>query len=203
MKLPKVLIGLPTMGNLHILLAANIMAWLVQSIQNRDKGVSIYPTVGICPVDNARNEIVNAFLESDCTHLFFIDSDTIPPQDALDRLLKLDTDIAVAPVPIIEVDEKTGRPYRKWNCVGMDDKHIQPNAGIIQIKGAGTACMLIKRQVFERMDKPYFRFQYQDDNGKSVVVSEDIYFTVKALSLGYKTLADTSILCKHAKQIIM
>jgi hypothetical protein len=201
--MPNVLIGLPTMSSVNVLLLVSITKWLVQAIQNKDKGVSIYPTYNVSPVDNARNQIVDNFLASDCTHLWFIDSDTIPPEDALDKMLALDKDIVSAITPIIEVDDKTGRPYRKWNCVGMNDKLVEPNTGVVQVKGAGTSCMLIKRSVFEQIEKPYFRFAYKDDTGKSCLISEDIHFIVQCLSKGIKTYADTSIICKHVKSVIM
>lgn len=205
-KAPKILIGLPTMGSIHTLLAMNIMSWLTQSMQNRDKGVSIYPTMGVCPVDNARNEIVEEFLKSDCTHLFFVDSDTIPPIDALDKLLAHDKDIVSGITPIIEHDEKRQNDssgfYKKWNCVGMDEKFVQPNTGLIPIKGAGGSCILIKRHVFEKLQKPWYRFIYQDDTGKDVNVGEDIYFIIKTIAAGFTPYADTSVIARHHKSII-
>jgi hypothetical protein len=198
-----VLIGLPTMGSVHPVLVTNIAIWIAEAFKKADKGLSLYPTLGIVPVDNARNKIVDMFLEGDFTHLWFIDSDTIPPQDALDKLLAIDADIVSAITPIIEVDSNTGRPYRKWNCVGMDDKLVKPDTGVVQVKGAGTSCMLIKRSVFEQIEKPYFRFAYTDDKGKECLISEDIHFIIQALSKGIKTYADTSIICRHAKTVIM
>lgn len=203
---PKVLIGLPTMSSIHIQLAVVIMYWLVQSLQNKDKSISVYPTISVQPVDNARNQIVEAFLEGDYTHLFFIDSDTIPPRDALDKLLAHDKDVISGITPIIDHDE--GRQndssgfYKKWNCVNELDQHVKPNTGVVKVKGAGGSCILIKRHVFEQLEKPYYRFLYQDDNGKPVVVSEDIYFVAKALGKGITTYADTSIICQHYKPII-
>lgn len=198
MSKPKVAIGLPTMGYIHTLLAINIMSWLSQALKKGDKNIGVIPTIRTQPVDNARNEIVEDFLKSDYTHLLFLDADTIPPQDALDRLLAHDKDIISAITPIVEMDDK-GEPWRKWNVVDQNDKHVQPNTGIIQAKGIGSSCILIKRRVFEALDKPYYRFLYKDDNGKDVVVSEDIHFIAKALSKGFVAYADTSIICKHEK----
>lgn len=198
MRAPRVMIGLPTMHYLHTYLAVVIMAWITQN----KVALKLYPTMGISPVDNARNEIVEEFLNGegkDCTHLFFIDSDTIPPVDALEKLLALDADIASGLTPIIAHDDKSMMFYRKWNCVDMKEEFVRPNTGIHQIIGAGGSCLLIKREVLEKMEKPHFRFLYQDDNGKPTLISEDIYFLTKANGLGYKAMCDSSIICKHFK----
>lgn len=200
-KTPKVLIGLPTMASVHTLLMVSIVSWMAEAYTTGEYQLSIYPTVNVQPVDNARNDIVKAFLDSDCTHLLFIDADTIPPLDAIKRLLAHDKPIMSAITPIIEMD-RYGNPWRKWNCVDTDDRHMMPNTGVLECKGAGSSCVLIKREVFEQMEMPYYRFQYQDDGGKKVVVGEDIWFIINALSKGIKTYADTSIICQHYKNFL-
>lgn len=199
---PKILIGLPTMSSIHTMVLMVILSWINEAQTTGEYNLSIYPTINVQPVDNARNDIVQAFLESDCTHLLFIDSDTIPPLDALRRLLAHDKPIMSALTPIIELNEETGEYYRKWNCVDTNDQHMKPDTGIQECKGAGSSCILIKREVFEAMEMPYYRFVYKDDKGRNVVVSEDIYFIINALSKGIKCLADTSIVCRHAKSAI-
>ncbi len=167
--------------------------------------IRVYPTIGVVPVDEARNCLVEEFMNGeakDCTHIFFIDSDTLPPQDAIYKLLSADKDIVSGLTPIIDFHDKDGTFYRKMNCVGMDDKHLRPNTGVVPIKGAGGSCIMVKREVFEKLEKPYFRFIYKDDNGKPTIVSEDIYFIIKAMAAGFQPFADTSVMCRHHKAII-
>ena len=208
MKKPKILIGLPTMSSIHIMLAVQIMAWIAEAYRGSDFELMVYPTVAVQPVDNARNEIVREFLKTDCTHLLFIDSDTLPPRDAIKKLLDINQPIVSAITPIVEIDEKTKEPWRKWNCVGMDDNHVQPNTGVVPIKGAGSSCILIKREVFNKIPEPWYRFRYEDDNGKKqfmgqpLIISEDIHFIMQAVSRGIPAFCDTSIICGHNKSII-
>lgn len=195
---PKVMIGLPTMNSLHPMLAILLMGW----ISENKIGLRVYPTLGVQPVDNARNQIVEEFLfgeGKDCTHLFFIDSDTIPPQEALENLLLVNKPIASGITPIVDHHDKDMTWYRKWNCILPDGKAVRPNTGVHEVVGAGGSCLLIRRDVLETMEKPYFRFVYEDDNKKSVIVSEDIYFIAKAKSKGFQTFADTSVVCHHWK----
>lgn len=202
-KKAKVLIGLPTMSSMHTWLVMTLLSW----VSENKISLGVYPTLSVQPVDNARNEIVEEFLKGDYTHLLFIDSDTIPPQDGLYKLLEDDRAIVTGITPIIEHDEKRSGSdssgfYKKWNCVDMQDKEVQPNSGLIPIKGAGSSFILIKRVVFEKLTKPYYRFLYQDDNKKDVIVSEDIHFIAKALGAGIQAWADTSVICKHYKPIV-
>lgn len=198
-QIPQVLIGLPTMSSIHIMTATTIMSWLAQAYRSGEIGISLYPTICVQPVDNARNEIVEEFLaHPEYTHLFFIDSDTVPPQSALTRMLAHDKDIVTALTPIVESDDGYNF-YRKWNVVGMDDKHVKPATGLIRAKGAGSSCILIKRKVFEALDKPHYRFEYKDDNGKPIIVSEDIRFTINAFAKGFEMWADTELICRHYK----
>lgn len=205
-KKPKVFIGLPTMGNMNSLLVVALMQYFTNSVNRNDMDMMFYPTLGIKPVEKARNHIVQEFLKTDATHLFFIDADTIPPLDALDKLLKADKDIISGLTPIIEHDPTRANDsngfYKKWNCVGEDDQLLKPNMGIVPIKGAGGSCILIKREVFEKQPEPWYKFLDKDDNGKPVEISEDIYFIIMSISRGFKPYADTSIICGHEKPII-
>lgn len=199
---PKILIGLPTMSSVHTLTMMVILSWVAEAFNKGEYNLSVYPTVNVQPVDNARNAIVKAFLESDCTHLLFIDSDTVPPLNAIKRLLAHDKLIISALTPIIEFDEKIGEYYRKWNCVDMNDQHMKPNTGVQECKGAGGSCIMIKREVFETVPAPWYQFVNKDDTGKDVKVSEDIYFVINCLSKGIKTYADTGIICQHYKPVL-
>ena len=195
------MIGLPTMSYIHTYLAITIMSWLTDA----KVGLRLYPTLNVTPVDEARNCIVEEFMNGeakDCTHLLFIDADTIPPQDALYKLLSHDKDIVSGLTPIIDYHDKDGTFYRKWNCSDMNERLVKPNTGLVPIKGAGGSCLLIKREVFEKLEKPYFRFLYKDDNNKPIIVSEDIYFITKAFGAGFQVYADTSVICKHHKSIV-
>lgn len=214
-KPPHILIGLPTMSSIHVLLFAVLMKWHQKAMETGKYSLSIYPSVNVQPVDNARNEIVAHFLSvPEYTHLFFIDSDTVPPMMALDKLLAADKDIISALTPIIEHDDNytledgrmgqfdSGGHYRLWNVMGMDDQRCMPYTGIREAKTFGGSCVLIKREVFARLKEPYFRFKYEDDTGKKTMVSEDIYFAIKALAAGVQSFVDTSIICKHHKPIL-
>jgi len=205
-KKPHVLIAVPTMGSINTLLVVMITQWIAEAYNTKDYNVSFYPSTCVSPVDRAREEIVEEFLKTDCTHIFWIDSDTVPKKDALRKLLDRDEPIVSGITPIIVYDEErkdsdSNGFKKRWNCVGMDDKHVQPNTGVRYIRGAGGSCILVKREVYEKMEKPYYKFVYEDEIGQPRTVSEDIYFVMKAITIGYKPLCDTSVIAGHYKSI--
>lgn len=206
-KKPKILLGLPTMGNMNTMLVAVLLKWIAEAATTGKYNLAFYPTYKVVPVDVARNHIVKQFLMSDCTHLFFIDADTVPPEDAITKLLAVNQPVVTGLTPILEYDEarkseESNGFYKKWNAVdAKTDEHVKPNTGIVKVVGAGSSCILIRREVFKRLPAPWYRFIYQDADDK-VVTGEDVAFIAKARDIGFNCYADTSVICGHDKSII-
>lgn len=168
------------------------------------------------PVDEGRNACVDA---SKHDYLFFMDCDQTFHPNTLARLLARGKDIITGiyfarngyPIPHIykwyrvrEGDDATlykpcaqlvlehldanhaelyGKPP-SWVLEEMKDEHV------IEIDGCGLGCILIKREVFEKIGFPYFE-RHSDRGG------EDFDFCRKAQEKGYKIYADLSVLCGH------
>ena len=207
------MIGLPTMGSVNTMLMTAILAWVAEAAQGGKYDLMTYHTIGVSPVDEARNVIVEEFLKTNCSHLLFIDSDTIPPRNAISKLLAADKEVVSALTPIVEHDENRKNDsngfYRKYNVVGWNDKHVNDFIGLVACKGAGSSCVLIKREIFEKLPPPWYRFKYEYDNGKKtlggrpVIIGEDIYFTARVIGeLKIMPYVDTSIICQHSKSIL-
>jgi len=84
----KVLIALPTMTSV----TPYLVPILFNLGQSKDFRVYFHLETEVSFHSFARNKCVRKFLESDADYIFFIDSDTVPPPNALD-LAKLDKDI--------------------------------------------------------------------------------------------------------------
>jgi len=133
------------------------------------------------------------------THLFFLDADTIPPDDALDKLIALDVDVACGVVPIFK-----GVPV--WNVQingdGFVTKDKLPEEPF-EIKRTGAACMLVKRDVFKKLSWPYFRLNYEPPSieafltGSLQKVGGDVYFCDNIIEHGFKIWADPKVQCGH------
>jgi hypothetical protein len=181
----RILIGIPTMGSVHPLLALRCIAWAKQF------PVEFYFSYKVAPVDRARNKIVEAFMRGDFTHLLFIDSDTIPEENAIDRLLSHDVPAVSGLTPIFNLEDNEQHD----NCL-QGSEPVGRRTGLQPIDRCGASCLLIKREVFEDLKPPYFKLVMNEANTEQLK-GEDIYFTEHIAGL----YADTDVICRHAKEI--
>lgn len=134
-------------------------------------------------VQRARNYIVEAFLQSDCTHLLFIDSDIVFSVNSVLTLLALqfkypDTyKVLCGPYPkkmiawekIVEA-VKDNRDTSLLEYYGgdfvlnleSDEKYALDKP--IPVLNAGTGFMLIPRDVFQKYDEAYPEQKYTPDH---------------------------------------
>lgn len=175
---------------------------LVRSIMPQMTGRPLCIMAGLVPLEKARNQIVETFMQSDCTHLFMVDADTVPPPDAIDKLLALEEDIATGITPIVNKDDLTSNVFltNEEEASPMPLDSIQSRALPFEITAVGLSCVLIKRTVFEKMKKPYFT-SFWFENGK--FCEGDVNFCGKAKDAGFKIMADPRIKADHVKEIIL
>jgi hypothetical protein len=126
-------------------------------------------------VTQGRNLCVANFLKdpTNYTHLLFIDSDIDFKFETIMKMLKLDREVIATPYPMkhihwdqiwdrvqkgkiknIEQLKRAGHafPIKLDNQKG---KEIPVVDGVIEVSHAPTGCMLIKKQVFDKMIKAY------------------------------------------------
>jgi len=119
-------------------------------------------------ITRGRNYIADSFLKTDCTHLMFIDADIHFPSDAILKLFKANEDIVCGVYPKKIIDWKrirqnafTASDHSELENYGSsfvfnfidDGAEQKTNAkGLLQVKHAGTGFMLIKREVFEKLE---------------------------------------------------
>lgn len=147
------------------------------------------------PVDVNRCEIADYFLEeTDHDTLLMIDSDIIPPDNILD-LLEEDFDV-ISPVIF---STRQGIPYpvgaRMQDNGKLSMYHGGSDEEILDMDAVGTGCIFIDRSVFDRIEKPYFEFEKNDDG--SMDVSEDFSFCLKCVDAGLSIKMHTGYTCGH------
>ena len=186
-------------------------------------------------ITRARNTIVSMFLDDlnfIGTHLLFIDADIgFVPQN-IERLIRADKDIAcgiyprkcihwekviqaVKNKPDISEDELSFKALG-YNLNFEDPQNITLQNGFVEVMEAATGMMLIKRDVFRKMQKAYPERKYKSDqivNGKQFrsdncfdlfgvgkidwdkeerYLSEDYYFSRLWSKIGGKIYADVA-----------
>lgn len=191
-------------AHIHAELCARLIAW-------GRRAAFISCIVGVTPVDHARNEAVRTFLRPEFagySHLLFVDDDTIPPVDAVAKLLALDADIATGVTPIMRKDEEN-KIYTTTNCftsVENDGESIkmetvEQNTGIHEVVRCGASCLMLSRKAIETVGDPWFKITWTPDY-KSYV-GEDLSFCDVAKSKGLKIVCDSSVVCAHFKHIML
>jgi len=132
-------------------------------------------------ITRARNYLVDEFIHrSDCTHMLFLDSDiSFNPQDVI-ALLALDKEVAGGPYPKKAIKWKSVKkavekkpdidPQTLEKVTG--DYVFNPVKGTAQfsvtepleVLEIGTGFMMIRREVFAKMEKQYPEIRYKPDH---------------------------------------
>ena len=131
-------------------------------------------------ITRARNYLVDEFLRSDYTHLLFIDSDIhYNPQDVI-ALLALDKDVIGGPYPKKSINWGNVAQAAR-NHPDLEPKELEQLVGEyvfnvvkgtkqftvtdpLEVMEIGTGFMLVKREVFEKMEKEYPMIRYKPDH---------------------------------------
>ena len=122
-------------------------------------------------VTQGRNLCVSGFIESNCTHMLFVDSDILFNAESIFKMIERDKDVIAIPYPLKTLmwdkafkkmqDGEIKKPddIRKWlhtypmKIENPNDVNVE--RGVIEVTHSPTGCMLIKRQVFDKMIKAY------------------------------------------------
>jgi len=138
-------------------------------------------------VTQGRNMCVSAFLESDSTHLLFIDSDISFNAGAAERLVACDKDVISIPYPLKDMNwdkalklfnegklktaqDVRNKAFYRYPMKVPDNNAIKIKDGIIEVTHSPTGFMMIKREVFDKMIEKYPHLRIDQDqviNGKN------------------------------------
>jgi len=112
-------------------------------------------------VTRARNILTAMFLESECTHLMFIDSDIEFQPEAILRALAYDKPIMAAAYP------KKALPVQyaiNFKFVDAQTRKIRVENGAVEVLDASTGFFLVKRSTIEKMCQAYPELHYRNDS---------------------------------------
>jgi len=144
--------------------------------------------------DQVRNATVEYTMMTQGKLLWFVDSDVLPPNYAVQRLFheminKPEVMVVAGiyfskqdkPTPVVFEEGGKG-PYFGWN-----------EGEVFEVPGfIGAGCMLIRAELFNKIPPPYFvREEYPDK------VTDDAFFCRKVKAAGYKVLGHGGVLCGH------
>lgn len=196
--LPKIMLAIPHIGTL----IEPLVQWMWQ--HNQRQTFSRIMLSNERPTDYNRNVIVEEFLKTDNEYLMMVDSDIAPPLNAPDMALnklpicaafaQMNNKGDVQPVGMMK-SEKDGHTMFAVPQFMFPDKLMEEKA--YAVDAVGTGCIMIRRDVLENMEPPWFSFEH-DPKTKKLTRGEDFYFCLKS---GVKVYMDTRFKCKHFTEV--
>jgi len=123
-------------------------------------------------VTQGRNLCVSNFMEAgdSYSHFLFIDSDIDFEPETIFKMIAADKEVIAAPYPLKAIDwdkihrrvngkeidaEMMSKMGFTWPIKLENQKEISVEKGVMEVSHAPTGCMLIKKQVFEKMIKAF------------------------------------------------
>jgi len=163
-----------------------VSSLLETGIRLTQAGIGCYHAIapGNPFLDLARNGLVDRFLETDATDLLFVDADVGWDAKTITRILSCKQEIVGGLVP--KRDAASDATYHQNAMTGK----IQD--GLFECFELPTAFMRIKRSVFDKLEKPYFKI-----GSKPKDYGEDIYFCRRWIEKGGKMWIDSDISFTH------
>jgi hypothetical protein len=204
----KVFIAIPTVGTI-----VDFLPHMLRKMEAKYKGELefVYPPQLVQRRfhDFARNLMVEEFLKTDCDILWFIDSDVVPPEHTPDLITKHCDKWLVAgasyPIWMMQPNKQTLQvTFTAYKGIkdGSMAPCLIPDEGTEFVDGLATGCLMIKRELFDKLEKPYFEFKYKADD-RELIEGEDLGFCLKLAKLGIKFFTDYSMVCKHYKTVCL
>jgi hypothetical protein len=189
---PKVLIGLSTMEYIR---RADFLPYFLGL--EKPAGSLLTTVHGQSPAQ-ARNVIIEQALGADCTHIFFCDDDMAFPPDTINRLLKHDKDIVMGlylmrsyPHFPAAFDMELAGGYNKFMYLTPDVE------GLVEITNGGLGCVLIKTEVFKKMERPWVTLGELIKDGWC----DDVAFFNRARKAGFRIYLDTECKVGHMMSV--
>lgn len=137
------------------------------------------------------------FLAGDDDAMLIVESDIIPPPDALEKLAALRADVAYGVYrfrasDVINIFERyPGEPRNEGESLSLHPRKLERalSARRTACSGGGLGCVLIRRHVLKEID---FRL------GETAHC--DTYFNRDVLRAGYSQVAEMSVVCGHKRE---
>ena len=146
----------------------------------------------------ARNVLVEAFLETGKEWLLMVDTDMELPTDVVDRLKRHASPDRVVGALCFAFDRRS-RGMAPTMYVGERLTPVtewEPGA-LVPVWSTGAACLLIHRDVFAKLERPWFR---QSTDGS---YGEDQGFCMNLALAGIELAVDTSTVAGHSKGLVV
>jgi len=153
----------------------------------------------------AANDLVRAFLGTECDSLLFLDSDALVEPDIVDQFHNYEEGWAYDVLQAFYV-QRGWPPIPIWmrkNALGqMTEVLITQDDHVEDVDGIGLHCTIVRREVFERLlgdEDPQRHEWFSYPRGQGI--GEDIAFAIEAQAAGFRIGATTAIKAGHLSEV--
>lgn len=140
----------------------------------------------------SRNVMAEDALSMGLDWLLWLDSDMRFPPDTIARLLESGHDIVTTNAP--KRKEPIGSTAHRWSDEEKKQVLIdisETSDEIVEVNACGFAVCIMRAEVFNRIERPWFWTPYLEDY--DLIVGEDYYFASKAQQAGIKIMCDLEL----------
>ena len=193
---PRVLVGIPTLLNLHVENALRLLHWS----RSTRFALDVYVTVNQIPHDVARNTIHRYFCENpDFDWIFMLDAMCVPPADVIERFLDYDLPMVGACAQTFQRSGE-GPPSLVPVSYNWDEErdgyYVHYGKGLEEVDVTTCASTLVRRDVMLAVDRPAFQHHLEGPYGLKGM-GEDFHFCENVRRQGFKIHTDYDVLCRH------
>lgn len=186
---PVIAVCVPSPDMVHMDFAVSLAAMLSFTAVHRITTLLINEKTSL--IQRGRQNLVNRALRHKATHLLFLDSDMTFPRETALRLLRHNLDIIATAYSTRKEEGQTTTAMQQWGR----RLAIRPGDGLVEADYVGFSGIMVRAEVFRRMEKPYFPVTYLETSSRAgdIWVGEDYGFCDKARELGYRILVDAEL----------
>lgn len=140
-----------------------------------------------------RNIIAKLALDSNCDYVWYLDDDQVLAPDTLIRLLAHDKDI-VSGLYLHREPPFSPQVYDRVEGVLYHPRCLNPlERGLVSALATGAGCMLVKIDVFKKLERPWWRLGQITKDGWG----DDLDFCRRAIEAEFKVWCDLDTIVGH------
>lgn len=204
-------------GQCHGVFMTSIMG-LKNVIEAKGWGFMFIYTDNESLITRARNKLVEIFLKSDATHLWFIDADMGFDPWIMSTLPEYNVDVICGLCPKKQIRWQEVKnvvlqnpnidPFVIPRVISNSDNNVNyfysndsDISGLVRVRHAGTGCMLIKRDVITKLDAVLPKHIDYGSDGTASPIHKSLFFDTKVSEESGLYLSEDYYFCEQWRNI--
>lgn len=192
----KVLIGIP-FGKPQDMMSHQAWTSLMISVAVNPNYIIAIRYATTASLDANREFIAQASLDEKCDWCLMVDTDMSYPSNLLDVLISRDKDVIGVPAysrgenpdtklktisPTLYDYDKDISSWQRWKKI----EQTEP----FKVDTIGGGILLVKTEVFEKIEQPWFPYSYYKKNDYAGILGDDMGFCLRCMEAGVEVWAD-------------